>query len=78
MAEKVNLNNLDSMKESFNKMQSMSKTSMEGFFKEKLDELREVVDDKTKELHEEIEDVYKKLDEMDAEEGSYDEEEESD
>lgn len=77
LRNKVSFDKLDELKDSFNKLQNINVT-MEENLSQKLTDLKEDFETKTKEIIDNIEDLNKKMDEIDEEEGSYDDESEQD
>lgn len=77
LQDKVSLTKLDELQDTLNNMKSIN-TTTEETLSHKLAQLKDDFENKTKEMMDNIEDLNKKMDELEEEEGSYDDESDED
>ena len=77
MGEKASLTALDELTEKIHKLQAINVTTSESLT-QRLDDLKDDFATTTKEMREQLDDLNKKMDDIDDEEGSYDEESDQD
>ena len=75
LQDKVSLVKLDELQESLNNLRSINVT-MEETLSQKLSVLKDDFENKTKEMMDNLQDLNKKMDEIEDEDGSYDDESE--
>lgn len=75
LQDKVSLVKLDELQESLNNLRSINVT-MEETLSQKLSVLKDDFENKTKEMMDNLQDLNKKMDDLEDEDGSYDDESE--
>ena len=75
LQDKVSLVRLDELQESLNNLRSINVT-MEETLSQKLSVLKDDFENKTKEMMDNLQDLNKKMDDLEDEDGSYDDESE--